>query len=327
MDDPNVMDPGAPNDPDRRERRIQTACLLALTVGGVAVGLYHLRPVLVPFVLSLFLMIALTPLVDVQVHRLRIPRKLAVAISLVLGFAVLGAVALVISVSVNQLLANVDEYQRRLSETLVQVARALKVDPDRVREILVGSTESLTALLGGMAREVTNIISQGVLVLLFLAFLLFGAKGQPSRGFWRQVEIQARSYLLTKALMSVATGVLTWLILWALGVPLAAVFGLLSFLLNFIPSIGSILATLLPLPMVLVMPDASWLDVVLVLALPGTVQFVIGNVLEPRMMGDRSGLHPITVLLALIFWGMLWGPIGMVLAVPLTAASCWKRAP
>jgi len=104
-----------------------------------------------------------------------------------------------------------------------------------------------------------------------------------------------------------------------LGVDLALMFGLLAFLLNFIPNIGSIIATLLPLPMVLVQSDATALSITLAVAVPGAVQLTVGNVIEPKLIGDALELHPVTVLLALILWGMLWGGVGMVLAAPLTA--------
>ena len=104
-----------------------------------------------------------------------------------------------------------------------------------------------------------------------------------------------------------------------LGVDLALLFGFLVFLLNFIPTVGSIVATLLPLPVVLMSPDSTMTTVVLVLAIPGSIQLVIGNVIAPKVLGETLDLHPVTILLALIFWGMLWGIPGMLLATPITA--------
>jgi AI-2 transport protein TqsA len=97
------------------------------------------------------------------------------------------------------------------------------------------------------------------------------------------------------------------------------VFGLLAFLLNFIPSIGSIIATVLPLPVVLMSPDITPSVAVLAIALPGGVQFTIGTLLSPKVMGDSLELHPVTILLALTVWGSIWGIVGMLLATPITA--------
>ena len=104
-----------------------------------------------------------------------------------------------------------------------------------------------------------------------------------------------------------------------LGVDLAMVFGLFAFLLNFIPSIGSIIATLLPVPVVLMSPSLSMPAAIMAIAIPGVIQFSVGNVIEPKIMGDELDLHPVTILLTLIVWGMLWGIAGMLLATPITA--------
>jgi AI-2 transport protein TqsA len=142
---------------------------------------------------------------------------------------------------------------------------------------------------------------------------------QPRGGVWGQVEARIKRYIVTKLVVSAATGLLVGIILTVLRIDLALVFGLFAFLLNFIPSVGSIISTLLPLPVVLMSPEISPLAAVLAIALPAAVQFAIGNVIEPKVMGGSLDLHPITILLALIVWGMLWGVVGMLLATPLTA--------
>ena len=94
-------------------------------------------------------------------------------------------------------------------------------------------------------------------------------------------------------------------------------FGLLAFLLNFIPTICSIFATLLPLPIALLQFSNPTL-IVLSLVIPGSIQFIIGNVIEPKIIGQTLDLHPITILLSLMFWGIFWGITGMFLATPIT---------
>ncbi|MFM1918850.1 MAG: hypothetical protein RLZZ303_484, partial [Candidatus Hydrogenedentota bacterium] len=89
--------------------------------------------------------------------------------------------------------------------------------------------------------------------------------------------------------------------------------------LNFIPNIGSIIATLLPAPVVFFSADVPTVNAVLAIAIPGCIQFSIGNLIEPKLMGDTLDMHPVVVLLSLIFWGMMWGMAGMFLAVPMTA--------
>lgn len=96
--------------------------------------------------------------------------------------------------------------------------------------------------------------------------------------------------------------------------------GVLALLLNSVPNIGPIVASLLPVPLILLQPDASLAWMVLVIVLTGIIQLVSGNVIEPKLMGNSPDLHPVTVLVALMLWGMVWGVVGMFLATPITAA-------
>ena len=107
-------------------------------------------------------------------------------------------------------------------------------------------------------------------------------------------------------------------LLGLLGLDLAFVFGVMAFFLNFIPNVGSLIAVMLPIPLAIVQFD-SWVQVLLVLALPGSVQITIGNFVEPKIMGEGLALHPVSILIALVFWGLIWGAVGMFLAAPITA--------
>ena len=105
-----------------------------------------------------------------------------------------------------------------------------------------------------------------------------------------------------------------------MGLRMAPLFGLLAFLFNYIPNVGPIVASLLPIPIAFAQFQNPWM-VLPVVALPGTVHMIIGNFVEPKLMGKGLELHPVAVLLALAFLGLLWGVIGMVLAVPIAAMA------
>ncbi len=314
-------------DPALREGRIQTVCLLVLSAVALGAALYWLRPVMIPFVLAVFFALALSPLVDVQVRRLRFPRVLAVLGTLVLGLVIFTLLAVLVSASVRQLAANAAGYQEKVTQLVTQLAAALPVarfglEPEAV---LAPLSEIPIGTLGGFLRGTTNAIletlSQSLLVLIFVIYLLAGGLGggPAAEGTWGEIETRVKRFLVTKALVSAATGFLVGAFLSVLGIDLALVFGLFAFLLNFIPSLGSVVATLLPLPVVIASPDVSLTVAVLAIAVPGALQFTIGNVVEPRVMGESLDLHPIVILMALIFWGMLWGVVGMLLATPITA--------
>jgi len=182
-------------------------------------------------------------------------------------------------------------------------------------------TNTLRKVLTDIASSIMGIIQNGLLVVIFMIFMLAGTGSfKASEGsLWWEVESRVKRYLLTIIVTSGVTGVLVGLTLWALKVNFYWMFGFLAFLLNFIPNIGSVIATILPLPVALIDPELGMISKILVLVIPGTIQFVIGNIIQPKMMGESLELHPIVVLLSLIFFGMIWGIIGMFLAVPITA--------
>ena len=126
-------------------------------------------------------------------------------------------------------------------------------------------------------------------------------------------------YLGLKILLSLLTGLLVAIALKGFAVPFALLWGVLTFLLNFIPNIGSVIATLPPVAIAL-FHSGSPARTLLVAAVLVLIQMVVGNFLEPRMMGKGLNLSPLVVLLALLFWGWMWGIVGMLIAVPLTAA-------
>ena len=126
-------------------------------------------------------------------------------------------------------------------------------------------------------------------------------------------------YISETVFFAALTGILVGATLAILKVEFAWVFGFLTFLLNFIPTLGSLLAILLPLPMILIDSHMSVPAKILAVAIPATIQFIIGNVVVPKVQGKSLDLHPVTVMLALIFFGQTWGMVGAFLATPITA--------
>jgi AI-2 transport protein TqsA len=282
---------------------------------------------MIPFVLAVFLAYSLSPLVDLQMRHLRFPRGLAVLLTLVLSFLALSSIGGLITSSVSQLSANRGAYERQVQELFRQTQEVLRlerfgVDPLAEVDLLsMVPADGVAGVLLAMTNSIVDLFSQGIVVLIFLFFLLLGTSGAgaPDDGVRAVVESRIKRYVLVQGAISAATGFLIWLVLAMLGVPLAMVFGLFAFLLNFIPSLGSIVATLLPLPVVLVSPDVSLTVAILAIALPGGIQVIIGNIIAPKIMGDSLDLHPVVILLALMIWGALWGVVGMLLATPITA--------
>ena len=305
-------------DPAQGER-LQLICLLTLTTLAVAAALYWLAPVMVPFVLASFIAIVLSHLADLATTHLRVPRSLSMAVVAIAALALIGVVGGLVSASITELGQDASGYRARLTQLQTDSVALLGRFGLEVNS-LVPSAETVGGWLSNATNALGNVLSQTVLVLIFVMFLLGGrAHAAPSAGVWRDIESSVQGYVAAKIFTSLLTGLLVGTVLWALGVDLAFLFGLFAFLLNFIPNVGSLIATLLPLPIVLMTPEVTTLTAVLAVAIPGAVQFTVGNVVEPRLMGSSLDLHPAVILMALIFWGMLWGFVGMLLATPLTA--------
>jgi predicted PurR-regulated permease PerM len=190
-------------------------------------------------------------------------------------------------------------------------------------------------IIGNIAGAIMAIAGNAGLVAIYVAFLLleeryFSIKLRimfPNRERRKKVEkmlqdiqIQIRQYLYVKTLVSALTGIISYAILVWVGVDYAPFWALLIFLLNFIPTIGSMIAVLLPTALSLVQFDTFTPFITLLVSL-GSVQMIIGNVLEPKVMGASLNLSPLVVILALSLWGQIWGITGMFLSVPITVIS------
>ena len=309
--------------------------LVVLAVVAVAASLSYARAVMVPFVLAVFVTITVSPVVDFQIIRWRIPRSLAVIGALLLVLALLVFFGLLVSFAVQPSSAEVhpsqgdaeaagEEYGESMAGLFGKMFAKLQewniIDETRISNELRDRIPYLATQTVGTA---TGLVSNGFLVVIFTIFLLAGRDAHRVRsGVYGEIEARIRQYLAAKLAISTATGVLVWFVLAMFGLRMAALFGLLAFLLNFIPSIGSVIATLLPVPVAVAQFSNPWSPWTIagVILIPGTIQMVVGNVIEPKMMGRGLQLHPVTILLSLTFWGLLWGIVGMVLAVPITAS-------
>jgi AI-2 transport protein TqsA len=310
-------------DSTRRNEQIWLAIgsLMILAAIALAFALVYTKAVMIPFVLAIFIATVVSPVVDFLVLRWKIPPSLAVLLALVVVVTFLGIIGLLLTGAVQAVVSAAGQYASNFSNLTQQIFNWLKqwkIEVDHAR-ILNDLQERLPGLITQAAGTGTALIAYGFLITFFVIFLLAGRNSQQVRsGIYAEIECAVRRYIFTKFAISAVTGILVWIILSLLGLRLAMVFALLAFLLNFIPSIGSVVATLLPLPMALAQYNSFW-PVIGVVAIPGAVQMVIGNAIEPKLMGRGLELHPVTVLMALAFWGLLWGYLGMVLAVPITA--------
>ncbi|MBM4383974.1 MAG: AI-2E family transporter [Deltaproteobacteria bacterium] len=317
--------PGGASQISAREQRVQTICLAVLATIGVAFALWWLRPVLIPFVMALFIALALGMGVDLLADHTRIPRRVALPLVLLLGVLGLGGSGVLVGVSVSELAANSDAYGTKIA-ALVDGAAALAPAP--LQEQLAGGMSKLreipVATVGNLLQTITNtvvsLLSNSMIVLVFVFFLMLGADtfSRQERGTWGAIVRRVQAYLAGKIALSGISSLLVGAVFLVMDVPLAMVWALLTFLLTFVPTVGVFIALVLPIPVLWLDPEVSRTVFVLALAIPGGIHFV-ANLFEPKILGDSLGLHPITIMMALVFWTMLWGLAGALLAAPMTA--------
>jgi AI-2 transport protein TqsA len=306
------------------EDKFLKAAIAVVVLFIVGVVLKLARPVLIPFILAVFLSYIIDPALTF-LTRCRCPRPGAVLIVLALMFVFLYLAGALVYSSGKSLAAELPRYQDRLADLIrflekgvgpfkVDLSSALgKLDIGKIGAVILSAIGPFFDFLGKL-----------LLVFLFLVFIVSGrgravTKVQKALGAGRAGQIrtafeaingQVRKYLVIKTVMSLVNGLEVWLVL--------TLFGFLAFVLNFIPSIGSLIAMVLRVGFAFFQFGTFWPPFWILVITVG-LDTILGSFIEPRVMGKGLGLSPLLVFFSLLFWGWLWGIPGMILSVPLTA--------
>ncbi len=292
-------------------------------LGLFALGaiLYFTRDVIVPLVVALFLTMIINRVEGAVSARLALRRWRWInkVLAMVLILSVLFGLVMATVVSGRDIARRVPHYQAKVTTTLADMQRQAVERGLPVEDI--GLTEQLEKLpiastLSGLFSSVMDLLGTFFLVVIFTGFLVFS--GDRFRGLMGEMNDKISTYISIKAVVSMATGGLVFLICWVFGLDFPLFWATTTFLLNFIPSVGSIIATIPPV-LLAMLQFSSWPHVAGLAAALISTQMVIGNLIEPRLMGSKLAVKPVAILLGLIFWGYLWGLPGMFLAAPLMA--------
>ena len=313
----------------RAARHLVMAASLVIIIAGMRAA----SPVLVILLLAAFFAAVCTvPLTWLQ--RKAVASKLAVGL-VAGGILVLGSMLVVlVAFNLNSFLGDLPKNQERLSALTASAvkwlgAKGIRVSAEAVPQDL--DLGNLMGYLGAMLSGLSGVLTGGFLVVITIVFILLEASGLPRKlrvafgdpeqslaGLQGLQEFgdAARRYLLIMTLVSAATGAAIGLWLWILGVRYAFLWGFLAFLLNFVPYIGSYIAAIPALLLALVELGTG----PAALAFLGylTVNVVLGCIVQPRLMGSQLRLSALVVLASMLIWGWVLGPVGMILAVPLT---------
>lgn len=306
-----------------------------LVVFAVAAAFKIAHTVVIPLMIAWLLSYICGPVVTFLVHK-KVPLGVAVLVMLVLVLFVCYMGGVFLGGRVRAVLAESPKYIEQLNMIYQDTITKLNVPADFLADVnwTQQMGPKLAALSGSVAVFMGNFLGKLTLVLIFLVFMLLGkpyfkykmAAAFPAERASQFTDIttsiskQIGQYLVVKVAISGTTGVLVWLTLTLLHVEFALTWGALAFFLNFIPSIGSILASIPPILLAIVQYYPSVWTPVLTAVVLLLIQMVMGNVIEPKIMGESLNLSPVVILLSLVFFGWMWGMTGALLSVPIAAA-------
>jgi AI-2 transport protein TqsA len=303
-------------------------CAAAFLVLG---GIYLTAWLVGPLFLALMIVIAISPVQSALLRR-GWPGWLTTLVLVVLVVGLLLLFAVVIIVSIARLAALLPTYSDQASSLMTSLSKSLEkfgVEPGQLQKAVSSiDPAKLVALIGALLAGLSGLVSSLVFLLCLLLFLSVESSGMDQRlaavagerpGLERALRSFAqgtRTYLVVTAVFGLIVGVLDAGALAIMGIPLPVLWGLLSFLTNFIPNIGFLIG-LVP-PALLALLDGGAKEMLLVVAVYCVLNLVIQSLIQPRFVGDSVGLAMTTTFLALIFWAWLLGPLGALLAIPLT---------
>lgn len=303
------------------------AAATVITVAGLKTIAWLAAPVL----LALVIVIAVSP-VHQWLRRVGFPAWAATLVLVVLVYGTLITFAVVTFVSLAQLAATLPRYADRYNGLVVDVTRALRsmgIAPEQVRDAL--STidfGKIMPYIGAIIRNLTGLTTSLIFLLALLLFLSVEATGVDARlsdiaADRPQVTAalltfarRTRSYLTVTTIFGLIIAVIDAIALALLGIPLAVLWGLLSFVTNYIPNIGFLMGVVPPAVLALLV--GGWQLMLVVILIYWAVNFVVQSVIQPIYVGDSIGLSPVMTFVALVFWAWVFGPLGALLAIPMT---------
>jgi predicted PurR-regulated permease PerM len=339
---------------DRPEAGVIPMSSLAVIV-VIAAVLYVAKDVFLTLALAMLVAFALSPLVT-RLRRLGLPSTASVIVAAIVAFSMLGVFALVVATQLGQLAGELPAYQTNILEKLRSLgAMGEGGELSRLSRMISEISSQLTSALSpaessGSVTEVRVVertsplsaiervlvplfgpVAMTGLVIVLVIFMLMQREDLRdrfirlvgARDLARTTQViedaagRVTTYLLVQLLVNTIYAAPIGLGLWAIGIPNPLLWALFTLVLRFVPYIGSILAAALPLLLAFAV-SPGWSAVLWTLALFAVVEFITSNAIEPWLYGSRTGVSPLAIIVAAIFWTFIWGPLGLVLSTPLT---------
>ncbi|MDY0218331.1 MAG: AI-2E family transporter [Candidatus Cloacimonas acidaminovorans] len=327
-----------------KELRWIRILLLIIALAVVASILKTLKSIFIPLIFSIFLLFLFAPLIN-YLKKHKVPMVLILLITLVIIAVFLGLVILLIYAASNSLINGLPRYEDKFNELIAKGTEYLQnlasnwnintenISIANIAQIISSGFISIPQFISNTVNTLVSIIQNIFLIIFFLIFLLLEIEKLPLRlrkatsklskeqtlDILQNIEKQIQNYLTIRTLVNLSAALLCMLWMLIFGVDFILVCGILLFVLDFIPDVGSVISSAIPILIYLLQSGFSFLWLLFALLIVAT-QMLIGNIIEPKLQGVQLNLTPIMVLVSLIFWGWLWGIVGMLICVPLTSA-------
>ncbi|MDH3420309.1 MAG: AI-2E family transporter [Gammaproteobacteria bacterium] len=306
------------------------AVISAAAVVVLIYGMQAAQRILVPFLVAVFLAVICTPLLH-GMRRLRIPAGIAVFVIVAGIIGILALAGAFVGGSIAEFTARLPFYEQQLDIKLADLAGRFDTQFS-VSELLDQiQPASPMGLVANLFTGLQSLFANFFLIIFTVIFLLLEASTMPRKlqlvlagshadpDYFKRFTHSVQRYLGIKTLISLVTGILAWTLTSIIGLDFPLLWGLLAFLFNYVPTIGSLIASIPPIVLALVQFGLAQAAIIGVGYL--ALNVTIGGLIEPRVMGRGLGLSTLVVFLSLVFWGWVFGPIGMLLSVPLTMTA------
>lgn len=315
--------------------RIQKIAYSLIIAIGVVIILIYGKTLLLPFVFAImlwFIIKAIRGLFDkLRIKGRAMPMWFKNILAFTIVFLVMSLLGKLLSVNISKISKVLPEYQQNIDSMVAYLNTAFGIDIySWVKDYSVDL--DLSVIITPILNSLSDLLGSAFMVIIYVIFLLIEEAVFPlklkavfnepdrysrSNSIFEKLNVSLNNYFALKTLVSLVTGLLSYVILLIIEVDFAFFWAFLIFTFNFIPTIGSMVATLFPSLIALVQFN-SFSYFFLVLALIGAVQIAVGNFLEPKLMGNSLNISPLVVIISLMFWGTIWGVLGMIMSVPIT---------
>ncbi len=307
--------------------------VLLLLVTSVVVLIFA-QSIIIPFILAILFWYVIRVIKKIMSNikfMSRLPEWILTVISSIFLLGILWMIINIITNNIQQLSETLPVYQSNITKITIALNNYFNVDMDTAFRNFTKNFE-FAQIFTGILTALTGLFGNAVTILLYLLFLLLEEKMFPKkfivmypnkseyeviRKIIGKIDKSIINYIALKTVISLMTGFLSYITLLLIGVDAPAFWAFLIFILNFIPNIGSLIATGFP-AIFAVLQFGEFKQGILVLAFVGSIQLLVGNFIEPRVMGNSLNISPIVVILTLLIWGAMWGITGMLLSVPIT---------